>query len=129
MRGGWPGLYRIYHFRGFALHVTLSRLPPAISSENREPWTASGERLERHGVLWIAHQSPIVIIDGVSDGKERIGAVPGWHATRRSRINAAMQKQPGQRLAPRLRFAVCPRLKPALNVWKVAVQVPGRARS
>src|SRR5262249_52428842 len=67
-----PGMVRRYHFRGFALDVTLQRLPPGITPESKTPWTASGEELDRHGVLWLAHQYPVVRIDGVSDREERM---------------------------------------------------------
>ena len=67
-----PGMFRIYHFRGFALYVTLHRLPAGITPVGPTPWTLWSDELEGHGVLWLAHQIPVVRIDGVSDAKERM---------------------------------------------------------
>ena len=64
-----PGMFRVYHFRGFALYVTLSRQPPGITPESRVSGRASGEKLDRHGKLWFAHRYPCVMIDSVSAGK------------------------------------------------------------
>jgi hypothetical protein len=88
-----PGMYRIYHFRGFALHVTLECLPAGITPNSRAPWTSTGEELERHGVLWLAHQYPCITIDGISDGKERMKRY--WKAIDEAceRINAEMRKR------------------------------------
>ena len=90
-----PGMFRIYHFRGFALYVTLSRLPPGTPPDTRVPMRARGQELDHHEVLWFAHQYPYVIIDGVSEGKERMRRY--WKAyddecERINRINAAMRK-------------------------------------
>jgi hypothetical protein len=88
-----PGMFRIYHFRGFALHVTLERLPPGMTPDSRTPWTSTGKELERHGVLWLAHQYPCITIDGISDGKERMKRY--WKAIDEEceRINAEMRKR------------------------------------
>jgi hypothetical protein len=88
-----PGMFRIYHFRGFALYVTLERLPAGITPGRRTPWTSTGEELERHGVLWLAHQYPFVRVDGISDGKERMRRF--WKAVEEecARINADMERQ------------------------------------
>jgi hypothetical protein len=86
-------MVRRYHFRGFALDVTLQRLPPGITPDNKTPWTASGEELDRHGVLWLAHQYPVVRIDGVSDREERMRRF--WKEVEEEceRINAEMERQ------------------------------------
>jgi hypothetical protein len=62
-----PGEARIYHFRGFTLHVTLAFLPPEILSQIPELSRATDPN--RHGVLctWA-----YVRIDGISDPKERM---------------------------------------------------------
>jgi hypothetical protein len=86
-------MVRRYHFRGFALDVTLQRLPPGITPESKTPWTADHEELVRHGVLWLAHQYPVVRIDGVSDREERMRRF--WKEVEEEceRINAEMQRQ------------------------------------
>jgi hypothetical protein len=88
-----PGMYRIYHFRGFALHVTLERLPAGMTPDSRTPWTSTGNELERHGVFWLAHQYPCLKIDGISDGKERMKRYWKAIAEECERINAEMQKR------------------------------------
>jgi hypothetical protein len=95
-----PGMFRIYHFRGFALYVTLERLPAGITPDSRTPWTSTGKELERHGVLWLAHQYPCVKIDGISDGKERMKRY--WKAIDEvcERINAEMRKRGRSTLSP-----------------------------
>jgi hypothetical protein len=89
-------MVRAYHFRGFALYVTLRRLPPGIAPDDKTPWTSSGEELERHGVLWLAHQYPCVKIDGISDGKGRMKQF--WKQVEEDcqRINAEMQQKRSQ---------------------------------
>jgi len=75
-------------------------LPQGITPESHEQWTASGEELEYHGVLWLAHQYPCVHVDGISDGKERMRLF--WKACEEecARINAEMQKRRSQNPAP-----------------------------
>ena len=86
------GMFRIYHFRGFALYITLTRLPVGITPDSKRSWTASGLDLQHHGVLWLANQYPSVHIDGISDGKERMKLY--WEAIDQEceRINAEMKK-------------------------------------
>jgi hypothetical protein len=87
-----PGMYRIYHFRGFAFYVTLELLPAGITPNSDKPWSSTGEELQRHGVLWLADQSPFVLIDGISDRKERMKRY--WKAIDEEceRINAEMDR-------------------------------------
>jgi hypothetical protein len=67
------GMSRMYHFRGFRLYVTLELLPPGITPESRQQWNTAQEELDRHGVLWLAHDAPpFVLIDGIQTQKERI---------------------------------------------------------
>ncbi len=63
---------RMYHFRGFALHVTLKRLPAGITPSSKEARSTTSAELQRHGVLWLAFWHPFVRIDGISDRKERM---------------------------------------------------------
>lgn len=86
------GMYRIYHFRGFALHVTLRLLPPGIRPRSTGPWTSSEEQLQRHGVLWIAFEKPVVEIDGIPDRKERMRRY--WKAIDEmcQEVNARMER-------------------------------------
>jgi hypothetical protein len=88
-----PGMDRIYHFRGFALHVTLRVLPPGITPNSNQAWSANGEELRLHGVLWLAHQYPFVRIDGINDRQERMKRF--WKAADEEceRINAEMRRR------------------------------------
>ena len=88
-----PGMVRLYHFRGFSLDVTLERLPAGITPDRKTPWTATGEDLDRHGVLWLAHQYPSVRVDGVGDRKERMRRF--WKVVEEEceRINAEMERE------------------------------------
>ena len=88
-----PGMVRRYHFRGFALDVTLERLPAGITPDRKMSWTATGEELDRHGMLWLAHQYPCVRIDGVSDRKERMRRF--WKEVEEAceDINAEMERE------------------------------------
>ena len=56
-----PGMYRIYHFRGFASDVTLELLPPGITPDSNRAWTANGEELRLHGVLEGTKGSGLII--------------------------------------------------------------------
>jgi hypothetical protein len=86
------GMFRIYHFRGFALYVTLELLPAGITPNSPKPWSSTVEGLQRHGVLWLAHQDPVVRIDGISSRKERMERY--WKAIDEEceRINAEMER-------------------------------------
>jgi hypothetical protein len=44
------GMFRIYHFRGFALYVTLKPLPAGITHHRVTPWNVTTEELNRDGV-------------------------------------------------------------------------------
>jgi hypothetical protein len=87
------GMARLYHFRGFALSVTLERLPPGITPGSAVRWKATGEELDRHGVLWLAHYDPFVMIDGLSDRNERMRRQ--WEAVEEQgkRFEAEMARQ------------------------------------
>jgi hypothetical protein len=87
-----PGMFRVYHFRGFALYVTLQRFPPGITPESHTPWTASGEELDRTGVLWLANRYPSLEIDEVTDRAERLRRY--WNAIEEvcARVQAEMSK-------------------------------------
>jgi len=67
-----PGMQRIYHFRGFALHISLEDLPPGITpAKNYRTVTPNGEYPPIIGVLRLRHQ-PGVEIDGLNDRQERM---------------------------------------------------------
>jgi hypothetical protein len=65
------GVYRIYHFRGFALHVTMQLLPAGATPDRIERPSGTGEDLRGPSVLWL-HDSPLLRIDGISDRGERM---------------------------------------------------------
>lgn len=87
------GMYRIYHFRGFAFYVTLEALPVGIKPDSNTPWSSTEEELQRHGKLWLADQYPFVQIDGINDGKERMKR--HWKAIDEEceQINAKMKRE------------------------------------
>jgi hypothetical protein len=87
------GTYRIYHFRGFALYVTLELLPAGITPRSIERGSYTEAELQRHGVLWLAHQYPFVRIDGIRDGKERMKRIRKAVDEECERINAEMKKK------------------------------------
>ncbi len=87
------GEHRIYHFRGFALYISLRLFPPGIRPDSGERWTSSGEELHRHGVLWLYHFYPALHVDGIDDPKERMRL--HWKAIDEEceRINAKMERE------------------------------------
>jgi hypothetical protein len=66
------GTCRMYHFRGFRLYMTVELLPAGITPGSRNQWNATKEELERHGTLWLAHDPPFVLIDGIPNQSERM---------------------------------------------------------
>ena len=61
----FPGMERFYHFRGFALHISLETLPPGIiPAKNYRTLTPNGEYPPIIGVLRLRYQ-PGVEIDGL----------------------------------------------------------------
>jgi hypothetical protein len=66
------GMSRMYHFRGFRMDMTLELLPQGITPSSHEQWNATTEELDRHGTLWLAHDPPVVFIDGIQTQKERM---------------------------------------------------------
>jgi hypothetical protein len=87
-----PTQYRIYHFRGFAFHVTVDLQLPE-NSPVRQKGSYTFEELQRHGVLRLAHQRPFVRVDGIHDGKERMQRF--WKAIDEEceRINTRMEQE------------------------------------
>jgi hypothetical protein len=87
-----PTQYRIYHFRGFAFHVTVDLQLPEHSPV-RQKGSYTFAELQRHGVLRLAHQRPFVRVDGIHDGKERMKRL--WKAIDEEceRINAQMEQE------------------------------------
>jgi hypothetical protein len=88
-----PGSVRLYHFRGFSLVVTLRSLPAGIPPDRQGPWAPTDEELSRPRVLWLAHQYPVLQIDGVGDRKERMRRLWKLVEEECERINAEMQRK------------------------------------
>lgn len=87
-----PNSDRIYHFRGFAFHVTVDwELPEDSPLRARGSYTT--EELRRYGVLRLAHQWPFVRADGINDPKERMKR--HWDAIEEEcrRINVRMERE------------------------------------
>jgi len=87
-----PCQYRICHFRGFAFYVTVDLQLPTDSPVSKQGGY-TGEDLQRYGVLRLAHQYPVVRIDGLNDRQERMKRF--WKAVDESckRINAEKEQQ------------------------------------
>ena len=91
------GEVRIYHFDGFYLRVRLEILPAGLTPGNWKEFRATEEQLRRDGVRWLAHQSPFVRIDNLTDPKARMtkygdGVSEGWAARGRARQRAEQKK-------------------------------------
>jgi hypothetical protein len=85
-----PGSDRYYHFRGFALYVTLERLPAGITPGMTKGRSLTSEELQRPVVPWLARNVPFVLIDGISDGEERMRRFWRWAEEECERINKKM---------------------------------------
>jgi hypothetical protein len=85
----YPGQFRIYHFRGFALYVRLDVPPPRDLPVSKRRWYAEDYPLPRPR---LTYPPPRVQIDGISDGKERMKVF--WKAVEESceRTNAEMNR-------------------------------------
>lgn len=83
-----PGLYRIYHYPGFALHATLRRLPIEVTPATPFPWDATRTGDER---TWLVRASSFVRVDGL-DRAERMRRY--WRAIQDEcdRINDEMRR-------------------------------------
>lgn len=86
-----PRQYRMYHFRGFAFYVTVDMQPAEYSTVSNRPYT--GEELRRYDVLRLAHQNPVVRIDGLNDRQERLKKFWKVIDEECERINAKMALQ------------------------------------
>jgi len=86
------GMYRIYHFPGFAVHITLQRLPIGSSPDHfiRTNWTH--DQLEAYGVLWL-FDSPQIRIDGLNSREERMKRHYEELDQECARINAEMERR------------------------------------
>ena len=87
------GMCRMYHFRGFRMHMTLELLPPGITPSSHEQWNATTEELERHGTLWLAHNAPFVLPDGIQTQKERMERYEKEMDEMCRRMNAEMARR------------------------------------
>ena len=61
---------RMYHFRGFYLHVYLDILPVEIMPNSDETWTST--ELKSHKALRLDGRRTFVRIDGIGDPKEQM---------------------------------------------------------
>ncbi len=87
------GMFRIYHFRGFSLHVSLRRLPPGSTPDRIERWTGDNEELLRREVLWVGGNYPALWVDGIGDPKTRMDRYWKEVQTMCDEINAQMEKE------------------------------------
>ena len=86
------GKYRIYHFRGFALHVLLKELPAGATPDRVEH--PSNTEVDRQclGVPWF-YDTPQIQIDGISDRAERMKQHLHELEAECARINAKMDRK------------------------------------
>jgi hypothetical protein len=71
-KGGIPSReLRVYHFRGFALYVTLELLPLGFKPGRRVDFSDAMEIHRHGGVLWLGYKNPRLEIDGIGDPTER----------------------------------------------------------
>jgi hypothetical protein len=91
-----PGTYCIYHFRGFALYVTLASLPAGIAPGETVGRSLTSEELSRPEVPWLLNYDPFILIDGIRDRKERMTKF--WKAADESvkQMNAEMERKRGR---------------------------------
>jgi hypothetical protein len=67
-----PGSYRIYHFRGFSLNVTLEQWPEGVRPHSVVGRSFTSEELQRPTVLWLGSYDPFILVDGIPDREERM---------------------------------------------------------
>ena len=91
------GMARVYHFRGFALYVTLEALPAGVTPGREKTRALTPEELQRPSVLWLAHQDPSVQIDGIRGRKERMERYWKLINEECERINAEMDRNRRER--------------------------------
>ena len=87
------GMDRIYHFRGFALHISLETLPRSITPpKNYRAVTSNGKYPPIIGVLRLRYQ-PHVEIDGLNDRQQRMKLF--WDKIRdeSDRINEELERE------------------------------------
>lgn len=64
---------RIYHFRGFSLHLVLEVRPPGITPGSTQSFGYIGEgELRSNGVWWVASFWPHLDIDRLNDPRTRM---------------------------------------------------------
>lgn len=66
------GETRIYHFRGYYLHLHLEILPKGTSPTNHLGVSFTEEELQKSGVRWLAAFYPFVRVDGLTNRVERV---------------------------------------------------------
>jgi hypothetical protein len=84
-----PGMYRMYHFPGFALYIMLRRLPAEITLATSMPWRASPDTPTR---LWLLHDYSFVRVDGLNQ-QERMRRYWKEVEDECERINAEMEQK------------------------------------
>jgi hypothetical protein len=68
-----PGSFRIYHFRGFALYVSLEWGRQGLTDNMLLERGSADEKLQARDLLRIdPHNAPYVLIDGLSSREERM---------------------------------------------------------
>ncbi len=68
-----PGSLRIYHFRGFALYLTLDYMRQGVTQSMLLGTGPTSEQLQARDLLRIdSYNRPSVMIDGINDREERM---------------------------------------------------------
>jgi hypothetical protein len=84
---------RIYHFRGFALYVTLESLPAGLTRDMRKGRGLNEEEIHRPKVWWIAGDRPFILLDGIRDREQRMKNYRDSERKMLEEINAGMRKR------------------------------------
>jgi hypothetical protein len=84
---------RIYHFRGFALYLTLESLPAGLTREMMKGRVLTEEEVRRPIVCWIARYRPFILPDGVRYREQRMKNYRDSERKMLEEINAGMTRR------------------------------------
>jgi hypothetical protein len=97
-----PGSYRVYHFRGFALYVTLEYMRQGLTQNMLLERGSADEKLQARDLLRInLNIPPHVLIDGLSSRDERMRRYWARVYEDIKEINKKMESERQRRLTER----------------------------
>ncbi len=89
-----PGSYRVYHFRGFVLYVSLEYMREGLTQDMLLERGSTEEKLRGRDLLRIdPHNAPFVMIDGISRREERMRQYWARVDEEIEKINKAMESR------------------------------------